>query len=302
MEPPIRSVLSCSRFVLARILRSGLLMAALSAGCSSNVSGPPAAQGSAAVPIAAAPALALPDNRLDFDADWRFFRGDAPDINQNGLDAPTTPMLLAGIGGDLVLHGDPAVNHGGNISFAKAGFDDKSWRALDLPHDWGIDGAFDSALPGNTGKLPWAGVGWYRKHFRLPAHTEGMRAFLDIDGAMSHADIWINGRYAGQWPYGYASFRVDLTPYLNASGDNVVAIRLNNPDRSSRWYPGGGLYRNVWLETTDPVHVAHWGTYITTPTISATSATVNVEAKTNPPPPPTPRCKPRSSRWTVRAR
>ena len=93
--------------------------------------------------------------------------------------------------------------------------------------------------------------------------------YLEVDGAMAYATVWVNGRFVGGWPYGYASWHVDLTPFVRFGADNVVAIRLDNPPDSSRWYPGGGIYRNVWLVKTAPVHVAHWGTCVTTPEISA---------------------------------
>jgi beta-galactosidase len=165
--------------------------------------------------------------RLSFDAGWRFAKGDPAGSGQ--LD-------------DARLK-DPAVA----VPAAQPGFDDAAWRKLDLPHDWGIEGPFKQEYPGETGKLPWWGVGWYRKHFTLPADDSGRRVYLDIDGAMSHAAVWVNGHYVGGWPYGYASWRVDLTPYAKPGADNVVAIRLDNPPESSRWYPGGGIYRNVWL-------------------------------------------------------
>jgi beta-galactosidase len=101
--------------------------------------------------------------------------------------------------------------------------------------------------------------------------------FLDVDGAMSYASVWLNGHYLGGWPYGYTSFQVDLTPFLKPGAGNVIAIRLDNPNSSSRWYPGGGIYRNVWLETMNPLHVTHSGTFVTTPEISATNATVNIK-------------------------
>jgi len=156
--------------------------------------------------------------------------------------------------------------------------DDSGWRRLDLPHDWGIEGPFDQAHPGETGKLPWWGVAWYRKRFAVPIEDRGRRLYLDVDGAMSHSTAWLNGEPLGGWPYGYASFRLDLTPAIRAGADNVLAIRLDNPPDSSRWYPGGGLYRNVWLVKTSPIHVAHWGTFVTTPTVLPRAATVQVDA------------------------
>ena len=143
-------------------------------------------------------------------------------------------------------------------------FDDSDWRQLNLPHDWGIEGPFDIDLPGDTGKLPWVGVGWYRKTFDVPATDKNRRIALEMDGAMSDATVWLNGRKVGGWAYGYASWMLDLTPFINFGANNVLAIRLDNPPDSSRWYPGGGIYRDVHLLKTAPVHVAHWGTQITT--------------------------------------
>jgi beta-galactosidase len=137
--------------------------------------------------------------------------------------------------------------------------------------------AFDQALPGGTGKLPWFGVAWYRKTIDLPESDKGKKIYLDVDGAMAYATVWLNGKFVGGWPYGYASWRVDLTPFVDFGGNNVVAIRLDNPPDSSRWYPGGGIYRNVWLVKTAPIHIAHWGTYVTTPAVSAQAATVKIQ-------------------------
>jgi beta-galactosidase len=191
--------------------------------------------------------------RLSFDAGWRFAQGDPAGSAAPGAEATAV------------------------VAAAQPAFDDAAWRKLDLPHDWGVEGQFKQEYPGETGKLPWWGVGWYRKHFTLPAGDAGRRLYLDIDGAMSHAQVWVNGHYVGGWPYGYASWRVDLTPYAKPGGENVVAIRLDNPQKSSRWYPGGGIYRNVWLVKTAPVHVAQYGTFVTTPQVSKAAATVSVQ-------------------------
>lgn len=155
-------------------------------------------------------------------------------------------------------------------------FADQAWRKLDVPHDWGIEGPFRLELAGETGKLPWRGIGWYRKHFTIPAADKGGRVFIDFDGAMAHAKVYCNGQYVGTWPYGYNSFRLDLTPCLRFGGDNILAVRLDTENWDSRWYPGAGIYRHVWLVKTRPVHVAHWGTYITTPEISADKGTVQI--------------------------
>ena len=163
----------------------------------------------------------------------------------------------------------------------KAAFNDSDWRKLNLPHDWGIEGPFKQEYPGSTGKLPWWGIGWYRKHLDVPSSDQGKKIYLDVDGAMSYAKVWLNGQFVGGWPYGYASWRVDLTPFVKFGADNAIAIRLDNPPDSSRWYPGGGIYRNVWLVKTAPVHVAHWGTYVTTPEVSAKAATVKIQVTVN---------------------
>jgi len=155
-------------------------------------------------------------------------------------------------------------------------FDDSSWRKLDVPHDWAIEGPFRLELAGETGKLPWRGIGWYRKHFTVPAADAGKRMFVDFDGAMAYAEVWLNGQYLGTWPYGYSSFRMELTPHLKFGEENVLAVRLDTEKWDSRWYPGAGIYRNVWLVKTEPVHVAHWGTYLMTPEITDSAATVQL--------------------------
>jgi beta-galactosidase len=111
----------------------------------------------------------------------------------------------------------------------------------------------------------------------VPASDEGRRLYLDLDGAMAYANVWLNGQYVGGWPYGYASWRVDLTPYVKFGAENIIAIRLDNPANSSRWYPEGGIYRNVWLVKTAPVHVAQWGVYVTTPEVAKDHAKATVQ-------------------------
>lgn len=149
-----------------------------------------------------------------------------------------------------------------------ADFDDSGWRALDVPHDWGVEGPFRDDLPGDTGKLPWKGIGWYRKRFQVAETDSGKRVFIDFDGAMANAQVWLNGQYVGTWPYGYQPFRLELTPHLKLGAQNVLAVRLDTVHWGSRWYPGAGLYRNVWLVKTSPVHVAHWGVVVTTESLS----------------------------------
>ena len=157
--------------------------------------------------------------------------------------------------------------------FASAGYDDSEWRSLDLPHDWGVEHTFRQEYPGETGKLPWWGRAWYRKH--LTVSDLSKEYLLGIDGAMSGAIVYCNGVEVAKRPYGYSSFEADLSPALH-EGDNVIAISLDNPEESSRWYPGGGIYRNVWLTESSRIGVETWGVFVTTPVVGAEEATVSV--------------------------
>lgn len=176
-------------------------------------------------------------------------------------------------------HQRPAGDPGSDFPFVQNNFDDKTWESVTLPHDWAIKGPFYAGEPavvgGGMGRLPSPGVAWYRRKITIPAADKGKSIYLDIDGAMSYTIVWLNGRLVGGWPYGYNSFRLDLTPYLQ-TGDNQLAIRLDNPANSARWYPGGGLYRNVWLTKAASVHIAHWGTFIRTGNISKSAATIDL--------------------------
>jgi beta-galactosidase len=156
---------------------------------------------------------------------------------------------------------------------------DNSWRSLDLPHDWAIEGPFSDTLENNTGLLPWKGIGWYRKHFNVSDNDKGKRIYVDFDGAMANAKVWLNGKYVGEWPYGYTSFRLDLTPYIITGKENIIAVRLDTKNWDSRWYPGAGIYRNVWLVTTPQVHVAYHGLYCTTPEIKKERGMLSVETE-----------------------
>ncbi len=175
----------------------------------------------------------------------------------------------------------------------KEDFDDSSWEQVTIPHDWAITGPFDRSIDlqevavtqnlektvslktGRTGGLPYIGTGWYRRTFSVP---EGKAAVLLFDGAMSEARVYVNGKEVCYWPYGYNSFWCDIAPALK-NGDNLLAVRLENKPSSSRWYPGAGLYRNVRLIITDPVHIPVWGTFITTPVIGKDLAEVEITTK-----------------------
>jgi beta-galactosidase len=183
------------------------------------------------------------ERRVSFDDDWRFFKGTA-----EGAERPD--------------------------------FNDSQWRQVRLPHDWAIEGPFDPKLNPHTGALPVFGTGWYRKSFTLPESAKDRHIFIAFDGAMANSTVWINGKELGGRPYGYSSFTFELTPYLKfGDAANVVAVRLMPEENSSRWYPGAGIYRNVWLDVTGPVHVAHWGTYVTAPAITPDQATVAVKTE-----------------------
>ena len=158
-----------------------------------------------------------------------------------------------------------------------ATFNDASWRSVDIPHDWSIEGPFSKDNSSGTGYLP-GGIGWYRKSFQLPKETEGKQVVIEFDGVYMNSKVWINGHYLGKRPFGYISFYYDLTPYLKYGDEkNVIAVRVDYSKISdSRWYAGAGIYRRVWLVTTDKLHIAHWGTYIATPEVSEESATVEI--------------------------
>jgi len=272
-----------------------------------------AAAGLALSLVAALPALAR--ERIDLATGWRFQRGDPtgataqlmydvrPEVQASAdgkvADARPDEAVKAAAGAqDRVLKPwvlpsanpfikDPAKRHrrpeghpGSEVDFVRPGFDDSAWQAVTLPHDWAIAGPFLETGPyGGMGRLQTWGPVWYRRALDIPAADKGRSLFLDVDGAMSYATVWLNGKLVGGWPYGYNSFRLDLTPWAQPGGSNQLVIRLDNPPESARWYPGAGLYRKVWLTKTAPVHVAHWGTTVRTPQVSAQEATVAVEVR-----------------------
>ncbi|HYJ46156.1 MAG TPA: beta galactosidase jelly roll domain-containing protein, partial [Pyrinomonadaceae bacterium] len=175
---------------------------------------------------AAVRAATLSRERLSLNSDWRFQKGDPAGMEGRLAYEKIKNWVLA-TGNELVSSsGDvraarPAGNPGEEVPYTRANFDDQGWRQLNLPHDWGIEGPFNQDYPGETAKLPWWGVGWYRKHFQVGAADKGKRLFLDIDGAMAYASVWLNGKFVGGWPYGYSSFELDLTPYVEFGAENV---------------------------------------------------------------------------------
>ena len=170
--------------------------------------------------------------------------------------------------------------HLGDVPGAQEGtFDDSGWRTLNLPHDWSIEGEFSDTNPAGAGggALP-GGVGWYRKTFSVAERDTGRLVFVEFDGVYRNSEVWINGHYLGKRPYGYSSFSYELTPHLRyGRAGNVIAVRVDNSQQpNSRWYSGSGIYRHVRLVTTDPLHVDHWGSYVTTPEVTAASARVTI--------------------------
>ena len=217
--------------------------------------------------------------RINLNRDWRYQENDPSGTDSTLHYSRLKPYLLP-CANDFIKSGQkhirPAGNPGGEVAYVKPDFDDSSWRQLNLPHDWAIEGPFNIDYVGATGKLPYWGIRWYRKSFELSPKDTGKQIYLDIDGAMSYSSVWCNGQFVGGWPYGYASYRLDLTPYVKAGKKNTLAIRLDNPDDASRWYPGSGIYRNVWLVKTSPVHVAQWGTFIRNKEISTDKAVMDM--------------------------
>jgi beta-galactosidase len=205
-----------------------------------------AAVGAAAGVEDAAAAGDLPRTTQSFDASWRF------------------------------IQGDPA-------GAQAADFDDGSWRLLDVPHDWSIESVPAQSNPaGGAGAFFPAGVGWYRKHFTLPEDQSKRLAFIEFDGVMANSDVWINGFHLGKRPSGYASFCYELSGHLQygPGNSNVLAVRADNgPQPASRWYAGAGIYRHTHLILTDPVHLDEWGTFVTTPHVTADEATVHVKSR-----------------------
>lgn len=158
-------------------------------------------------------------------------------------------------------------------------FDDATWRKLDLPHDWAIEGPFDPEYDARTGGLPISGIAWYRKSFSLDQKHKGKIICLEFDGVMNNAEVFINGKKVAERPYGYMGFEADLTPHLKFGEENIVAVKVAPEELSSRWYPGAGIYRNVWMEIKDPLHIAPYGVFITTPEIMEDHSRVIVETK-----------------------
>ena len=190
-----------------------------------------------------------------------------------------TGARAAGERREMNFNADWFFTKGDIESAEKSSFEDSAWQKVRLPHDWAIAGPFLQELNGQAGKVNWQGVAWYRKHFQLAPEMNGKQVYFDFDGVLAAPKVYINGKLAGQCDYGYASFRVDATPFLNRSGDNVIAVRADTTAHGTRWYPGAGIYRKVTLTLCNPAHVAQWGTQITTPTLTEAEAVVRIRTK-----------------------
>ena len=187
-------------------------------------------------------------------------------------------MAVAGSKSVQSFNADWRFYKGNTLNAENAKLNDDSWRKLDLPHDWAIEGPFDVKYNARNGGLPFHGTAWYRKTFTMPKDAEGKVVNIIFDGAMNDARVWVNGEYVGRRPYGYVGFTFDISKYLKYDGsENLISVRLQPQDLSARWYPGAGLYRNVWMSVNEPVHIPLWGTFVSTPTVTDKLAVVNVE-------------------------
>lgn len=195
-----------------------------------------------------------------------------------------TDMCHAAVREKLEFNENWKFKLGDSADYTLPSFDDENWRNLNLPHDWSIEGEFEESNPAgiNGGALP-GGIGWYRKTFYLDESDKVKKVYITFDGVYHNSEVYLNGELLGKRPNGYISFQYDMTPYLKyGSSVNLLAVRVDNSDQpNSRWYSGSGIYRNVWLEVVNPVHIDLWGTHVTTPQVSETNATVQIDTVIN---------------------
>lgn len=187
-----------------------------------------------------------------------------------------------------LLNSDWRFFRGGAQSAENPAFDDSDWRNLDLPHDWSIEdlpGTQSPFTPDAIGQVSTGftigGTGWYRKTFNISESLKGKRFVIQFDGVYMNAEVWLNGRSLGKHPYGYTTFWFDMTRHMKFGEENILAVKVMNEGENSRWYSGSGIYRHVWLKVLNPVHIAQWGTYITTPDINTSVAMVNIKTNIN---------------------
>jgi beta-galactosidase len=215
-----------------------------------------------------------PREKLLMDFGWRFAFGHATDPVKDFDPAPASEMF------------NYLAKTGNGRGAAKADFDDSGWRKLDLPHDWAVEAPFDERGSGSHGykaigkNFPERSVGWYRKSFFIPASDLGRRISVDFDGVFRDSQVWVNGFYLGRESSGYSPFSYDLSDYLNYGGTNVIAVRVDATLEEGWFYEGAGIYRHVWLTKTSPLHVARWGTFVTTE-VKKNSAAVTARVTVN---------------------
>ncbi len=161
------------------------------------------------------------------------------------------------------------------------GHDDANWRDITLPHDWSIEEPFSKEHSSGTGYVA-GGIGWYRKKFMLSPELKGKRVYITFEGIYNHSQVWCNSYYIGKRPYGYSTFTYDITDFVSSERTNVISVKVNHKDvADSRWYTGSGIYRDVYLTITDPIHIDQYGVFVTTPEVSAEKATVAVNIQLN---------------------
>ena len=223
--------------------------------------------------------------RVLIDSGWRFHLGDPGDVTA----AVTTYQeigdlsKLQDINAETVLQAsrpDPVATHAGEgVSYVLTNYNDSAWRGLDLPHDWVVELPFTSSGDVGHGSKATTGntIAWYRHTFTLPAGDAGKVMWLEFDGIYRNALIWLNGHCIGRDVSGYAPISFDVTPYVNPGGTNVLVVRVDATRTEGWFYEGAGIYRHVWLEKADPVHVAHWGTYVATTSLTGPNATITVQ-------------------------
>ena len=234
-----------------------------------------------------------PREKLLLDPEWRFHQGDPADAGEIFKFVPNeSDLMKQGEGSeardDAIRPTLPDVmkeNTGGSLSYVKPDFDESSWRLLNLPHDYAIEQEFNEKDNNNKGhrhldRKDGSGIGWYRKSFDLSASDAGKTLSVQFDGAYRNTMVWFNGHCLGRKPSGYTSFVYDLTPYANLGGKNTLVVRTDAASDEGWFYEGAGIYRHVWLIKTSSLHVAQWGTYVTSK-VDGNHATVNVETTVN---------------------
>ena len=215
-----------------------------------------------------------PREKLLMDFGWRFAFGHATDPAKDFDPAPAREMF------------NYLTKAGNGRGAAEVDFDDSGWRKLNLPHDWAVEVSFDERGSASHGykaigkNFPERSVGWHRKSFSIPASDLGRRISVDFDGVFRDSQVWVNGFYLGRESSGYSPFSYDISDYLNYGGINVIAVRVDATLEEGWFYEGAGIYRHTWLTKTSPLHVARWGTFVTTE-VKKNSANVTARVMVN---------------------